>query len=81
MKSLLIKHDDTHTSFVQLNIQSCTACWECIETCPKKVLDKSFLYMGGTLILTHVLLYAAGECTGCLKCIKVCKFNAISIME
>jgi len=81
MKSTLLKHDDTQTAFVQLNIQTCTACWECLEACPEKVMDKSFLYIAGSLILKHVLVYEASECSGCLKCINACKFNAISIIE
>jgi len=81
MKSTFSKNDDTVTSFVRLNIQTCTACWECIETCPGKILDKSFLYIAGTLIHKHVLAYDANKCSGCLKCIKACKFDAISIIE
>ena len=81
MKSTLFKHDDTYTAFVRLNIETCTACWKCIDTCPNKVMDKSYLYIAGSLILTHVLMYDANDCSGCLKCIKACKFNAISIMK
>jgi len=81
MNSPLLKYDDTHTPYVRLDIQSCTACWECLDTCPNNVMDKSFLYIGGTMILAHVLMYDASECSGCLKCVESCKFNAISIVE
>lgn len=77
MKSTLLKNNTTHTAFVQLNIQSCTACWKCIETCPHNVFDKSFLYIADTLINKHVLMFNESECTGCLKCIESCKFDAI----
>ena len=81
MKSTVLKNDGTDTAFVRLNIQTCTACWECIETCPCKILDQSFLYIGGTLIQKNILVIDASKCSGCLECIKACKFNAISIIE
>jgi len=81
MKSQLLKPDTTHTAFVQLDIDTCMACWECIEVCPNNVMDKSFLYIADTLILKHVLMYDASECSGCLKCIKTCQSNAISIIK
>jgi ferredoxin len=79
MKTTLLQNDTTQTAFVHLNIQACTACWKCIETCPNKVIDESFLYIADTLIHSHILMYDASECSGCLNCIDSCKFNAISI--
>ena len=81
MMSTLLKNDSTQTAFVQLKIEACTACWKCIDTCPEKVIDKSFLYIGNTLINKHVLMFNACECTGCLKCIDSCKSDAISSTE
>jgi len=81
MKSTILKNNGTVTAFVRLNIQACTACWECLETCPCNVMDKSFLYLSDTLLLKHVLMYDASECSGCLECIKACKFDALSIIE
>jgi 2-oxoglutarate ferredoxin oxidoreductase subunit delta len=78
MKSTFLKSDDTHTAFVQLNTYDCTACWECIKVCPNKVIDKSFIYIVGTLIHEHVLMYEATDCVGCKKCLQTCEFNAIS---
>ena len=79
MKSTFIKNDNTHTPYVQLDAYACTSCWECIEACPNKVIDKSFLYIGSTIIHKQVLMYNASKCTGCTKCIQACKFNAIDI--
>ena len=79
MKSTLLKNNKAHTAFVQLNIQSCTACWKCIEACPNNVIDKSFLYIANTLINKHVLMFNSSDCTGCLKCIDSCMFDAISM--
>ena len=81
MNSTLIKKEGTLTAFVRLNINTCTACWECIDSCPDKVMDKSFLYIANSLILKHVFMYKADECSGCMNCINACKFNAISIIE
>ena len=81
MKTTLLKNNTTHTAFVQLNIQACTACWECIDTCPNNVIDKSFLYIFETLINKHVLMINASKCSGCLKCIDSCKFDAISVVN
>jgi len=79
MKSTFLKSDDTHTAFVQLNTYDCTACWECIKVCPNKVIDKSFLYAGDTVIHEQVLLYNAIACTGCMQCIQACQFDAINV--
>jgi ferredoxin len=79
--SPLQPHDEIHTAFVRLDIHSCTACWECIDTCPNKVMDQSFLYIGDTLMLSHVLMYEANACSGCLKCVESCRYNAFSLVE
>jgi len=78
MNSSILKHDNTLTAFVQLDTNACTACWECIGACPEAVIDKSFLYLADTLVHEHVLMYNAPDCTGCMKCMQACQFNAIS---
>ncbi len=77
MKSTFLKDDNTHTAFVQLNSYACTGCWECIEACPNKIIDKSFLFVADTLIHEQVLMYNASKCTGCMQCMKACSFDAI----
>jgi len=79
MKSTFHIQANRHTAFVHLNIYACTACWKCIEVCPKMVFDKSFLFIAGNLIHEHVLIYNANECIGCLECVQFCEFDAISI--
>ncbi|MDP4240402.1 MAG: 4Fe-4S binding protein [Bacteroidota bacterium] len=81
MRSTRLTHENTRTAFVQLNSDACTACWKCIEICPGKVLDKSFLFIGDTLIHEQVLMYDASACTGCLECMQACEFNAIGIKK
>jgi len=79
MESTFLRHESLYSLFVQLNNYACTGCWKCIKVCPNKVIDKSFLFIGGTLITEHVLIYNARKCTGCFKCIQACTFDAISI--
>ena len=81
MKLTYTKNENTHTAFVSLNSYACTACWKCIEACPEKVIDKSFLYVADTLVYEQVLMYDADKCTSCTKCMQACKFNAISIYK
>jgi len=81
MKSTFTQNDNTHTAFVQLNAFACTACWKCIDVCPNKVIDKSFLYVADTLVYEQVLMYDADKCTGCKLCVESCMFNAISICK
>ena len=81
MKLTYTKNENTHTAFVRLNSYACTACWKCIDACPEKVIDKSFLYVADTLVYEQVLMYDADKCTGCAKCMQACKFDAISIYK
>ena len=79
MESISLKQENTHTLFVQLNIYACKGCWECIKVCPNKVIDRSFLFIASTLIHKQVLMYDAEECTGCLRCMEACRFDAIIV--
>jgi ferredoxin len=60
------------TRFIAINPSYCTACWECIEECPKKVIGKSRI-----IGHKHAHVVKAEACTGCEKCIKACPQQAI----
>jgi NAD-dependent dihydropyrimidine dehydrogenase PreA subunit len=60
------------TQYIQLNTGNCKACWKCIEDCPKEVFGK-IDFLGHR----HAKMRNPDECTGCLKCVNICKFNAI----
>jgi Fe-S-cluster-containing hydrogenase component 2 len=77
MKSTLPNKHNAQTSYMQLNTQACKACWDCIDVCTNKVIDKSFLYIANILIHEHAQIYDADKCTGCLRCMEACKFDAI----
>lgn len=57
----------TATAYVAMNPRRCTACWECVGKCPKKVIGKT-----GILCHRHVVFKEADACIGCGKCIKTC---------
>lgn len=50
-----------------MNPRLCTACWECVEKCPKKVIGKA-----GFFLHRHTVFKNADACIGCGKCIKTC---------
>lgn len=55
------------TEYVAMNPRLCTACWECVEKCPKKVIGKA-----GCFLHRHTVFKNADACIGCGKCIKTC---------
>jgi uncharacterized Fe-S center protein len=61
-----------HTEFVTLDSHACQACWDCVEACSSKVLGKVNLPWH-----KHAKIRAEADCTGCLKCIKVCATGAL----
>jgi NAD-dependent dihydropyrimidine dehydrogenase PreA subunit len=64
---------NSKTQFIQFNSKNCRACWECIENCPNEVLGK-IDFLGHK----HARIENPDKCTGCLNCISVCEFNALS---
>jgi len=60
------------TFYIQLDRSKCHACWQCVDVCPEQLFKKIRLPLH-----KHVTL-SAGACTGCLKCMKACNFNAIT---
>jgi 2-oxoglutarate ferredoxin oxidoreductase subunit delta len=71
MKLLFFKREHTRTAFIHLNTRKCKACWECLTICPNQVIGKVDLSFH-----KHALIVNPSGCTGCLKCIKTCKFEA-----
>jgi len=67
------KRHRQETSYIQLNTSECTACFKCIEACPKNVIGKINI-----LIHKHAVIRNGEECTGCGRCVKVCDAGAIS---
>lgn len=65
----------SRTNYIEFDSGKCTACWRCIEACPKSVIGKINI-----LIHKHAKIDRPEECKGCLICVKICKsfaFNKI----
>ncbi|MDE5637479.1 MAG: ferredoxin family protein [Alistipes sp.] len=46
--------------------RGCTACWACVEACPRKAVGKiDFAWH------RHAVLHRAA-CIGCMKCVRTC---------
>ena len=61
-----------HTEFIKLNSRNCQACWQCIDNCPQKVIEKAELFNH-----RHSHIDTSKKCIGCFKCVKTCSFKAI----
>lgn len=61
------------TAYVTMNPRLCTACWECVDKCPKKVIGKK-----GMFLHRHVIFKNIDACIGCGKCIKTCHHDVFS---
>ncbi len=61
------------TKFVRLEPRRCTACWKCLDVCPKQVLGRIDLGFH-----RHVRIRTAQACTGCKKCVRVCEPGALT---
>lgn len=60
------------TRFITIETRRCTACWECVEECPKGVIGRA-----GFWGHKHAHIDEAEACVGCKKCIKACPHQAI----
>ena len=60
------------TRFVGFDSRKCQACWSCVDTCPKQVIGKV-----SVLWHKHAALRRGKDCTGCFKCVAVCRAGAL----
>ncbi|MDE6489995.1 MAG: 4Fe-4S binding protein [Muribaculaceae bacterium] len=60
MKTTITTHKPTFSS------RNCTACWKCVEACPRKAIKKvRFLWH------RHAVVFHA-NCSGCNRCVNIC---------
>lgn len=60
------------TKHIIIDPHRCTACWKCVDECPKKVIGKlDFLFH------RHSHIDNPDACVGCKKCVKNCPNQAI----
>lgn len=79
---------DEETKLPVVSEEKCTACGACVKACPKILLELRNAGKKSRRIFVSCMNYDKGgiakkncavACTGCTKCQKVCKFDAITI--
>ena len=70
------KHNQIETNYIQLYKKNCKACWKCIGNCPQKVIGKIDIFFH-----KHSRINNPEECNGCLKCVKICEYDAIRVRD
>jgi len=73
MKPGIFKRRQVLTAYVLFDSGKCKACWKCLEKCPENVFGRVNLPWH-----KHALIVNGSNCTGCLKCVLVCAFDALS---
>lgn len=68
------KKEFMRTVHISINHWKCKGCWHCVEACPRNVLRPVDLGRGHR----HVFVINPSQCTGCLKCKKICSGGAIT---
>jgi 2-oxoglutarate ferredoxin oxidoreductase subunit delta len=76
MKSNRLKRRSSQTNYVQLDTERCNACWICQDACPNNAIGRIDLPWH-----KHVRFIADSNCIGCLKCVKVCEFGALTRIQ
>ena len=61
------------TKYIHIDTKKCKACWQCIESCKNKVIDKVNIFFH-----KHAKIKNAESCVGCYKCVEICENLAIS---
>ena len=73
MAKRMEKLNKIRTAHIWANPRRCTACWKCVDACPKQVINKIDL-----LWHKHVTIKNAAGCIGCKKCIQACPNGVFS---
>jgi len=72
MESQSLKNDSTHTTYIKLDTKICNACWKCLSECKNNVISRINLPWH-----KHARFTNYNDCTGCLKCMKICESGAL----
>ena len=79
---------DAATGLPVVDEAKCTACGACVKACPRSIIELRHKDKKDRKIYVSCVnkdkggiakKYCAVACTGCTKCLKVCKFEAITI--
>jgi 2-oxoglutarate ferredoxin oxidoreductase subunit delta len=74
MRTAFFSRNHAKTKYIQINSKNCIACWECVNICSQKVIDKVDIFFHKH---KHAHIDSTKKCIGCLRCVKACKNNAI----
>jgi 2-oxoglutarate ferredoxin oxidoreductase subunit delta len=73
MNRIKEKMNRIRTPYIWANPRKCSACWKCVETCPKQVIGRV-----GFFWHRHIVFRYASDCTGCKKCFQACRQGVFS---
>jgi len=73
MNRMKEKLNKIRTPHIWANPRKCSACWGCVENCPKQVIGRV-----GFLWHKHIVFQRASDCTGCQKCLRACPEGVFS---
>lgn len=57
---------------VQIDLEKCQGCGECVDICPSEVLE---------MVDEKASVANPDECAGCESCVEVCEEGAITVTE
>lgn len=76
------------TGIAEVNDDKCTACGKCVKACPKGIIELRKKGVKNRRIYVNCVNKDKGAvtrkncsvgCIGCMKCVKVCQFDAITV--
>jgi 2-oxoglutarate ferredoxin oxidoreductase subunit delta len=68
MDKMTEKLSKIRTQHVWANTKKCSACWDCVKTCPAGAIGRVNFFFH-----KHIVFKNPSSCTGCKKCISTCR--------
>jgi len=78
------------TGLAEISEEKCVACGACVKACPKNIIEMHDKGIGSHRIYVACANKDKGgiarkacqnACTGCMKCVKDCTFNAVTVTQ
>ena len=83
-------HLDTESRLPVISDKTCKACGACVEACPRNIIELRKVAKNNRRVYVSCVNHDKGEiarkictaaCIGCGKCVKECRFDAITIQN